>query len=240
MGDRLSGVVVDRSMLPEGAEEEMYGLFRRYYQKVDRRVFDRDLEEKDAVLLLQDEAGAVRGFTTMKRYALEHDGRRVRVVFSGNTIIEQDFWGEQALARTFSRFLADVKEEASGVPLYWYLICSGFRTYMYLPLFFREFWPRCDRATPAFEGSLIDALGRMKFPGEYRDGVVHVGEPREVLRPELAVPPPHKLDHPHIGFFTRANPGYLRGNELVCLTEWTAANTRGLAAEIARGRAEVA
>jgi hypothetical protein len=120
------------------------------------------------------------------------------------------------------------------MPLYWFLICSGYRTYLYLPLFFHEFAPRYDRPTPEFEHALIDTLGRMKYPDEYADGVVHVRRPRECLRPDLAVPRPAKLDNPHVRFFFERNPGCLRGDELVCVTEFSLANTRRLANAAAR------
>jgi hypothetical protein len=104
---------------------------------------------------------------------------------------------------------------------------------MYLPLFFAEFYPRHDRATPEFEQALIDTLGRMKFPDEYRDGVVQVSSPRECLRADLALPRPAKQQNPHVRFFFERNPGALRGDELVCVTEFSLANTKRLAHKMA-------
>ncbi len=119
--------------------------------------------------------------------------------------------------------------EDPSVPLYWFLICSGFRTYLYLSLFFREFYPRCDRPTPAFESSLLDTLGSTKFKQEYRDGIVRVDRPRECLRRDLAVPADHRLNNRHVRYFVERNPGYLRGDELVCITEFSPDNTRRIA-----------
>lgn len=232
MNGKLTGSVVRRDALGAETVDAMWRLFADYYRAAERAVFDRDLSEKEDVLLLHGDDGGIHGFTTMKRFDVAVHGRRLRAVFSGNTIIEKEYWGEQELVRTFTRYLADVKVEEPEVPLYWYLICSGFRTYLYLPMFYREFFPRCDRETPPFEQAVIDTLGSMKYPDEYRDGVVRVAEPRECLRPEIAVPPPHKMEHPHIGFFVKSNPGYLRGDELVCLAEVSEKNMRGFAAAL--------
>lgn len=231
---RLAGRVVPASAIDPPLTDRLFELFSRYYLHVDRETFERDQAEKDWVLLLCDSAGEVRGFTTLKGYELEVAGRRLRAVFSGNTIIERDFWGEQELVATWCRFMAQFKQEAPAVPLYWFLICSGYRTYLYLPLFFHDFYPRYDRPTPPFEQELIDTLGRRKFPAEYRAGVIEVARPRECLRPELAQPRQGRRVNPHVRYFFERNPGCFRGNELACIAEFSLENTKRLAHAIAR------
>lgn len=236
-GERLAGAVLPRGAIDAEDVDRLYDLFVRYYLHVDRATFDRDWNEKDWILLLRDDAGVLRGFTTMKLYDLVVSGRPLRAVFNGNTIIDQAYWGEQALVRTWCGFMAELKAKAPVVPLYWYLICSGYRTYLYLPLFFREFFPRHDRALPDFERELIDFLGGMKFPTEYRDGVVRVARERECLHRGLAVPPAAKMKHPHIRFFVERNRNYLRGDELVCIAEYSIKNTRRTARQALLERA---
>src|SRR5262249_51532998 len=136
--------------------DRLYELFARYYLHADRAAFDRDQAEKDWVLLLRDAGGAVQGFTTLKRYDLELLGRRLRVGFSGNTIIRRAYWGGQELVAAWCRFVGGLKRAEPRLPLYWFLVCSGYRTYLYLPLFFHDFYPRHDRPAPAFEQALID------------------------------------------------------------------------------------
>jgi len=226
MPEKCVSSVVARLSISRADADAMYALFGHYYLKVDRVTFDRDLEEKDWVLLLRDGSGDVRGFTTLKLFDVTVHGRPLRAIFNGNTIIDRDCWGDQELGRAWCRFMADLKLETSSVPLYWFLICSGYRTYLYLPFFFRDFYPRHDNKTPAFEAVLIDHLGRMKYPQEYADGVVRVREPRECLQSDLAVPPPHRVSNPHVKYFVDRNSGYLRGDELVCVTEFSLENTR--------------
>lgn len=231
---RLCGQIMPMCDVDEHLTDSLYELFAKYYRNVDRGTFDRDQAAKDWLLLLVDERGVVRGFSTAVVYDLDHFGRKVRAVFSGNTIIEHRFWGKQELVRTFGTLLASLKRETRQTPLYWFLVCSGFRTYMFLPLFCREFYPRNDRATPPFEQALIDRLGAMKFPDEYHDGVVNVQRPRECLLPELAIPTPARLRNPHVRFFVDRNPAYPRGNELVCVAEFSAENVKGLLGRLAR------
>jgi len=229
MVNQLEGSVITRSAVDVVTRNELYQLFYRYYEKVDRETFDNDLDEKDWVLLLRDQAGSLQGFTTMKLYDLHHEGRRIRAIFSGNTIIEKEYWGDIALMKTWGKFMANLKCELPDTPLYWYLICSGYRTYLFLPFFFRDFYPCSNKSTPEYEKKLIDLLGKMKFPEEYRDGIVRVASPRECLQPEIAVPPDRKMKNAHVKYFVENNPDYLLGNELVCITEFSIDNNMRLA-----------
>jgi hypothetical protein len=230
----LRGRVVPGNEVDVQLTDRLYELFDQFYQHVNRARFERDQGEKDWIILLCDPTGTVQGFTTLKLYELELLGRRIRAVFSGNTIIDPRHWGEQELVATWCRFMAQIKRQALSVPLYWFLICSGYRTYLYLPLFFEEFFPCPDREPPQFERTLLDTLGRMKFPDEYCDGIVHVNSPRECLCPELAQPRLAKTKNPYVRFFFERNPGYVRGDELVCITEFSLTNTKRLAHKMAQ------
>jgi hypothetical protein len=230
----LRGQVVPTAEMDHPLKERLFELFSRYYLHVDRSQFDRDQAEKDWVLVLSDARDEVQGFTTLKRFEIEILDRRLQVVFSGNTIIDRAFWGTQELVATWCRFMAQLLKDHPHLPLYWLLVSSGYRTYLYLPLFFYHFYPCYDNPTPEFERHLIDTLGRMKYPDEYGEGVVHVSRPRECLLPEIAVPDAAKRDNPHIRFFLERNPGAFRGDDLVCVTEFSLENTRRLAHTSAR------
>lgn len=230
---KLNGAIVPRCEVSKCQKNTLFDLWESYYQNVDRAMFEEDLAEKDWILTLSDEEGIIRGFTTMKFYELEIRGKAIRAIFNGSTIIARDYWGEQELVHTWCRFMAELKRNEPEIALYWYLIVSGFRTYMFLPLFFRNFYPNYETATPALEQEIIDTLGEMKFPEEYREGIIRVQDPRECLDPDLAVPTTHKLRNPHIRFFIERNKEYLRGDEMVCLTEFTIENTKRTAHQIA-------
>jgi hypothetical protein len=230
----LRGRVLPISEMDQGIEERLFQLFSRYYLHVDRSQFEQDQAEKDWVLLLTDAQGEVQGFTTLKRFEIEVQDRHLQIVFSGNTIIDRAYWGSQELVATWCRFMAGLLKDSPSLPLFWFLISSGYRTYLYLPLFFHRFYPCFGCPTPAFESQLIETLGKMRFPEEYADGVVRVSRPRECLVPELAAPDSGKSDNPHIRFFLERNPGAWRGDELVCVTEFSLENTRRLAHTMAR------
>ena len=80
---------------------------------------------------------------------------------SGDTIVERTWWGSPALARTWVRAVRQLAPETSR-EVYWLLLTSGFRTYRFLPVFFRNFYPRYD-ADSAEDRMLLDELARERF-----------------------------------------------------------------------------
>jgi hypothetical protein len=208
----------------------MYALLTEYFAGVARGAFERDLAEKEWVILLEDTAtGEVEGFSTLMRLETRVDGQLVVAFFSGDTIVGRAYWGETALPRTFARHafgLAAAERDADpGVAVYWYLISSGYKTYRFLPVFFREFYPTYARPTPVAVQRVLDALGRRKFPMEY-DAAAGVVRPahRTALRAGVAEIEPRRLRDPHVAFFAAANPGHAAGDELACLTALDPAN----------------
>jgi len=102
---------------------------------------------------------------------------------------------------------------------YWLLLTSGFRTYRFLPVFWREFYPRFDAPTPPDRKLLLDFLAKGRFGPEYdsESGIVRFSQPQQ-LRDRANVIPTKAADS-HIDFFLKRNPGYISGDELASLTE---------------------
>lgn len=206
--------------LERHCRDAMYELFSRHYDRTERDRFEQDLARKDWVLQLFDpKSGRLCGFSTqvLLRFALQ--GQNLRVLFSGDTIVDPRYWGETALIREWGRLVAKILNGSSNDPLYWYLISKGYKTYRFLPVFFREFYPRFDDESSSGAREIVDALGERLFAGDYdaERGLVIASPDKDRLRPELAHVSPSRLSDPHIRFFLERNPGYVRGDELCCL-----------------------
>ena len=80
----------------------MYEIYSGYYENVILEVFCTDMVEKSGVILVMEKATKrVVGFSTMKTLDMNVGGRRAKGVFSGDTIIEEKYWGSRALKVTF-------------------------------------------------------------------------------------------------------------------------------------------
>ena len=171
-------------------------------------------------------AGRLRGFSTLLIYeTAPPDGEPVTVVYSGDTIVEPGAWGTAALPKSWIAAVRALRERHPRGRLWWLLLTSGFRTYRFLPVFWREFWPRHDALTPPEARDLLDFLAASRFGARFspETGVVRFLEP-QVLREGLDEIPEGRLGGPHVAFFLEKNPGWARGDELVCLTELAEGN----------------
>lgn len=232
---RLFSETVPVERLSGAERDAMYALLVENYENVNRPCFEADLFEKDCAILLRDSQDhSLRGFSTQKLMRFHVDGRPLRAVFSGDTIIARSHWGEQELGRAWGYFVSDLRAEEPEVPLYWFLISKGYRTYLFLPLFFRQFFPRYDQVTPALEQKILDALAIARYPDFYvRDsGLIVFPESHGNLNHALAEIAPHRLRNPHVQFFLSKNPRFAEGHELACLAEISAENMRSYGARI--------
>ena len=209
----LSDVVLRRE-LTRRDRDAMFALYTTYFATGDRVTFERDLAEKEWVILLRDEDGAIDGFSTLMR--MQAGG--ATVFFSGDTIVDRRRWGTYDLPRMWGRHVFSV----AGDNAYWFLISSGYRTYRYLPLFFRDFHPRFD--ADASMKPLLDRIAMAKFGESYdpKSGVIRLATPAPLR--EGVSDPATRLRDPHVRFFLEANPGHGDGDELACLVRIAADN----------------
>ena len=227
---RLAGSVVVRGQLTLAERDEMYALLVSYFVGTTRAQFESDLAEKEAVIVLRDvESGRIQGFSTLMRIVACVDGRKTVAFFSGDTIVAQQYWGESELSRLWSRTVfaeADrILQKRPETGVYWFLICSGYKTWRFLPVFFRAFYPNPETPTPPHVKNILDALGGLKFGSQYRadTGIVR---PRAAtpLRSGIADVTEQRLRDSRVAFFAKMNPGHMYGDELACLTEISRAN----------------
>jgi hypothetical protein len=230
----LHSRIVPVAEITEVDAHAMFRIFTRHYDCVSSDRFLSDLAEKDCVLVLREGNGAICGFSTQKLLRVSVAGVRIRAVFSGDTIVDRAYWGEQELGRCWCRYVSSLYAEEPDVPLYWFLISKGYRTYLYLPLFFETFYPNCQTPTPEFEQGVLDTLATRKFPGCYQPakGVVEFPESQGQLKPHLAEIPARRLRNPHVQFFLRRNPAFAEGSELACLAEISPSNMKLFAGRI--------
>ena len=209
----------------------MFHLYDSYYQGASRKVFRMDLDDKDYVIALKDHEGVIRGFSTLAIFNERFYESKIRVIFSGDTIVDKAYWGQNPLSQTWIEFAGHIKAGAPEIPLYWLLIVKGHRTYRYLSIFSNQYFPRYERETPAEYQELMHYLGNERFGDSYNpeSGLVLFPEPRSYLIPELAVIPDKDRERPEIKYFLERNPQYYEGDELLCLCELQEQNLTNLA-----------
>lgn len=215
---KLKGKVIEREELGSRDIEEMYQLMTEFYDNVERDTFLKDLSDKKYCIILRDEQGSIKGFSTQKIVNFEIDGKEIYGIFSGDTIIHKSSWGSLELFRTFADFFFDVGE--SYEEFYWFLIVKGYKTYKILPAFFKEFYPNCLIETPEQMKKIMDSFGENFYPDEYNreTGVIEYKKIKDKLKEGVADITERRLRDRDIKFFQERNPEYFRGNDMVCIT----------------------
>jgi hypothetical protein len=211
--------LVPRTELTAAQRRDMFQLLAQHFEGVTAEQFARDLAEKNLALLLRRDEMLV-GFSTLLAYATAFEGAPMNVIYSGDTIVAPDAWGTTALPRAWVAGVDALRATQPPGRCFWLLLTSGFRTYRFLPVFWREFFPRFNAPTPTGRQRLLDHIARERFGAQFDAdaGIVCFNSPQR-LRAELESIPPGRQNDPHIAFFLSRNPGHVHGDELVCLTE---------------------
>lgn len=232
----LKTVVEDMSNIAPDTRREMYSLFERYYDETTEARFLDDLRDKDAALLIRDEEDRLCGFSTLAVYATSCHGRKLAVVFSGDTIIDRAHWGSPAFAFSWIRHIGRIAARQPDLPLFWLLIVKGHRTYRFLPTFGLDFTPDWRSPPDPRLENLKHALASEKFGDAYdrNTGIVRFEPSRGHLSADLAQVSAREARRPDVRFFLERNPGYVAGDEMVCLCELRPDNMRDLTLRLFR------
>ena len=211
--------LLPRAELTVAQKSKMFQLLARHFDGVTPDQFARDLAEKNLILLLERDDTLV-GFSTLLAYTTTFEGETVNVIYSGDTIVAPEAWGTTALPRAWVAGVEHLRTMLPPARCFWLLLTSGFRTYRFLPVFWREFLPRFDAPSPPVMRRLLGRLAQERFGPQYDSdrGIVRFRHPQRLSARLEKIPQGREYD-PHVRFFLSRNPGHVDGDELVCLTE---------------------
>ena len=216
----LQAQIISRDQLNHEDRQAMFELMDRHYEHVMPHVFAEDLEQKQWVLrLVEPDTGRLAGFSTQQLIPINAGGRERLVLFSGDTIIDSSAWGRPELFNASTALVSRLLAAHPNADMYWYLISKGHRTYRFLPVLFRDFFPRRDVPIPPLVQAILDTLGQSRYPGLYEPetGIIRADENAYWLREDLVTIGKGRAHDRHVSFFLDQNPGYLHGDELCCL-----------------------
>ncbi len=216
------GNVTEITKLSDNDRLKMFNLMKIYYENISWDNFNRDLNEKEWVVILRNNENDIVGFSTIM--IIDHPDNEISVkgIFSGDTIVHKDYRGQYLLQITWFKFiLFELPQLHPDHKLYWILTTKGYKTYRLMTDNFKNFFPRFDRHTPRFENNLINVFSLIKFSEKFNsdNGTLHYDGKKDKVRQGVAEITEKHLENPHIAFFVEKNPGYVNGDELICIAE---------------------
>jgi hypothetical protein len=203
--------------------DEVWALTERYVD-TDREVYEAKLRGVREVALFRTTGGTLAGVMSFEANDATWDGRRRRVIFTSNAVIDERYRRQHLPLRLGMRVFAGERLRHPLAPIDWMFDTFSFRSYVLLPRNFADFWPRRDRPVPAPVAAYMGHLAQARYGDAWRAdrGLVERGGKR--LRAETAPVGEAERRDPDIRFFAEANPGHAEGDMLVCLTPLHLAN----------------
>ncbi|HAZ12629.1 MAG: hypothetical protein A2X86_11475 [Bdellovibrionales bacterium GWA2_49_15] len=229
---RLKSAIVPIGDVSEKQKREMFDLYFRYFENVTLDIFLEHISHKGHVIILTDnQSDAIKGFCTCMVIELQVSGENIVGIFTGDTIIERSHWGEQELVRAFTYYCGQIAAHHRRDKIYWLLISKGYKTYRFLPVFTKEFYPAHDQVFPPSLKKIRNALATHLYPDEFdaKTDLITFKNKIGNLRSGIGDIDDLRLQDPAIEFFAKANPEHMQGVELACIAELSSGNLKSIA-----------
>lgn len=204
--------------------DRMYSLFSKYYDNHDKLKFMADLFDKTHVVLLKDATdGSIQGFSTLLKVNIRKKGINAIGIYSGDTVLEKEYWGSTALGNAFLKYIWLEKAKNPLRPVYWFLISKGYKTYLLMANNFKTYYPRHDQQTPEKYKNVMDVFYQSRFKENYnpKSGIIEMESSSCRLKEKIAELTPELTKNVKINFFAQKNPNWHKGFELTCLAQMT-------------------
>lgn len=200
----------------------MYGVYSKFYQNTSQATFLADLQRKSGAIVARTrKTQRIIGFSTLTFFDSEIKGKRVRGIFSGDTIVEPAFWGSRCLHVAFYQQILLARLRHPFTPLYWFLISKGYKTYLLLTRNFYDFYPDRNRQNTKL-CDVVSAFSQQQFPDAFDPErmLLDFGDDAACLSEDVAkITPEVRAQDPDIAFFEDRNPSWRKGTELPCIGE---------------------
>lgn len=228
--DERNGLsVIEVENLTAAQRGAMLGLLQSCFANVSESQFNRDLDEKEWVILGSDpRSGGIWSFSTLRRLRITIDGERIMALFSGDTASRPDTRGAVTAAgirAVFRKIFHEVARNASSADrIYWFMISSTYKSYRLVPMLFSDYAPGIKRKMSDEEIRIVAELSRLKgLNFDPATGTVRLDNP-SIPRAFSGQSEDEDDDDPHVGFFRSANPRADKGERLASLILLSEAN----------------
>jgi len=227
MTDERNGLtVVDVASITPEQRRAMLELLQICYSNVSPAQFNRDLDEKEWVIVGTDaRTGGLWCFSTLRSLRATVDGVRIVAFYSGDTASRPDTRGGATFAGTRlvirKMFYEKMRRLSTADRFVWFTINSTSRGYKLTSMIFREYVPTPGRPLSPADTRVVAELCRLKgLAFDPATGIVKLENPTMPLE-ESGISRP---DDPYIRFFVSANPGASNGERLATLIDLSAEN----------------
>ena len=215
--------------------DQMYCLMQENYDFVELDRFKSDMYKKDLVGILIDSRNVIQGFTTFSLNPFGYENSDYNILFSGDTVISSNYTGTQELAKGWCKTAGYFLANSPDKKLFWYLMSKGYRTYLYLPFFFNSYYPNIEKEDSYEYHKIANHVSYHLFEDNWcsKQGVIKFDKSLGQMK-SVHVEKSFSKSNRHVKFFISKNPGFVNGEELVCITEISIGNLKRYAKDLVK------
>jgi len=220
MNKKLTYQLIKTKEISSEQFSRMFNLMHENYDYVTFDNFCNDLKHKTFAGLLFDEDSDIQGFTTFGINPKEYKHKDYNILFSGDTVVSSSYIGSQELGKGWCRTVGMLLSKYPDKKWMWYLMSKGYKTYLYLPFFFNKFYPSPSIIEHKDYSLIIDECSTHFFGDDWKsnEGIVRFKDRLGQVKKEHAEKSFRK-NNEYVDFFLRKNPGFVDGDEMVCMAE---------------------
>ena len=231
MSAAIDIVVRPTSSLTPSELDEIWMVTDRYIETT-REIYETKLKALPEVGLWRTRDGQLVGLVSLDVYRPTWRGRESIVFFTSSVVIDEAYRGRNLVVRTGLRMILREKLRRPWLAAYWFFDTFSYKSYLLLPRYFRDYWPRRDRETPNAIAVFVDHLARRRYGADWipERGIVRRSGTKR-LHERTAPVDASTLADPDVHYFESRNPGHAEGDMLVCLAPLTLTNILGALTE---------
>lgn len=183
------------------------------------------IAERERVVIYWDDRDELLGLVTLDMRHERFMGRDVVAIYTGNTWIAPHMRGKNLIQRLGFESFVRSSVRWPRAEKFWFFGSNSYKSYLALARNFRDYWPRPDRAIPAWESAYMLHLTRAIYHADVDPArmVYEAESARSFNEDETRVPEALTGDR-DVRFFVDRNPHYAKGAKLMCLGPLTLAN----------------
>lgn len=213
----MKGSLVKVTSLSLEDRNQCFDVLQESFEGVSMGGFLQDLFEKEQVILLRDGDSQIVGFSTLMSFPLTTQDGVMEIVFSGDTAVHPCARNSREIGRCLAMYLQIVLSRSEN-PVWYVLISKGWRTFRAMWFLFQKAYPhnKEDLLSPEYQ-AIVSAFGRYKYQNRtLRDNSVLIATD-DAQRIRLESEDLIIRNNEDGRLFTELNPGYVNGDELVCI-----------------------
>jgi len=217
---KLKAQTISIEKLPSSTIDDLFSLYSKYYEGINYIQFSKDLSQKKKIIIIRNSDNQLAGFSTLTTFTIKSGTKRIKCIYSGDTVIEKKYWGTSALTIEFLKNIIIEKMKSPFTQVWWFLISKGYKTYLLMANNFHEYYPCYNKETPIHKKTLIRDLCEIIYPGhlDEQKGLLYFEKDHDKLK-EYVAPITETMckENPKINYFQLRNPHWSNGDELACI-----------------------